>query len=157
MPAVYPVHNLQRVLFTNLPNLATSRLKPVHERTGFLRQTDSDQSVHAEGRVADPGVPVVPVPDPAYIFRKARSRRRDECTCRLIRHQLQDQCRASHYLAPPASVGATVDPAPPIGHGVLKVSFDDARTMFMYEFIFRQRVQADVLGVPLNDVELLGN
>ena len=60
------VHDLQgAVLFFFMRSCED----PLHELFGFVSQSQLDKPVDGEGRVAYPGVPVIPIPNAADFFR----------------------------------------------------------------------------------------
>src|SRR3954451_10322968 len=62
------VHDLEAGI--GLP-LVAPVLEPPHECPGLFGEAEAEQGVQAERRVADPRVPVVPVPRPADGLRQA--------------------------------------------------------------------------------------
>ena len=84
------------------------------KRVGLLGEADAHEAVQREGRVAQPGVAVVPVARAADVLGQAAGRRRDDGAGRLVGEQLEHQRRARDDLAPAPAVGAAAHPAAPV-------------------------------------------
>ncbi len=108
--AVDGVHDLQRTVRAEL--LAACH-HPAHECGGLAGVTEPHQPVEREGRIADPGVAVVPVARAADVLGQAERGRRHDRAVFSGREQLERQCGAVHYLAPAVLVGAAADPGAP--------------------------------------------
>ncbi len=88
--------------------------QPAHERLGLLGEAEPQQRVEREGRVADPGVAVVPVALAAELLRQARRRRGDDRARRAVREQLERERRPVHHLAPAPLVAGVREPPAPV-------------------------------------------
>ncbi len=112
-PAVHGIHELERSVAVRVA-LLPARGQPVPELGCLFGESDSQEGIHRERGVADPGVAVVPVPHPADPLRQAGGRGGDDRPGRLVGEQLQRQCRAQDHLAPPAPIGAVGYPPLPV-------------------------------------------
>ena len=82
------VHDLQRAVG---PEVVAAVLYPPHERARLGGVPEPDQRVQREGRVADPGVAVVPVALAAELLREAARGRGDERSEPVRHEQLENQ------------------------------------------------------------------
>ena len=105
------VHHLHRARGARLARGGVP--EELHEGVGLAGESQPQQRVDAEGRVADPHVPVVPVARPADLLGQAGRRRGDDGAGRGVGQQLQRQRRAVYHLPPPAPVARGRQPAPP--------------------------------------------
>ena len=119
VPAVDPVHDLQRAIRSIVP-LPGTGLEAVHERGRLLGEAQPQQRVHRERRIPHPGVAVVPVALSADDLRQCRGRRRDDRSGRRVGEQLEHERRAVNHLAPPPAVAGRREPAAPERQGVLE-------------------------------------
>jgi hypothetical protein len=85
------------------------------EGGGLAREATHHERGESQGRVADPGVAIVPVARAAEGLRERGRRRRDDGARRGEGQRLQDQRRASGQPGVLARGGARVHPAPPEG------------------------------------------
>ena len=99
VPPVNPVHHLQRPIRLHL---VAALIQKLHECGGFVREPDPHEGVERKGRIANPGVAVIPVARAAHALGQAASRRRDDRAGGLKGEQLQHQRGAMHHLAPAA-------------------------------------------------------
>ena len=111
--AVHAVHDPQPVDLARL-HLAEAVGQPLHELLGRVVESEQEQRVEREGRVADPRVAVVPVSRAADLLGEARGRGGDDCARRLVGEQLQRERRALHHLAPASPVVGLREPAAPV-------------------------------------------
>src|SRR3981081_1864302 len=74
--AADPVHELERAGAVRV-GVPPAVAEPVHEPHRLAGEPDPEQGVQGERSVADPGEPVVPVPDSADPLREAGRRGRD--------------------------------------------------------------------------------
>ncbi len=103
VPAVEPVHDLQRSLRTGF---ASASLHPRHKPFGRFREADSKQPVQRECSVSNPRVAVVPVSEAAQMLWQAGGGSRDNRAGRLERQKFEHQRGALHHLTPPPHVSA---------------------------------------------------
>ncbi len=117
VPAIDPVHNLQRAVGLQL---VRPRLQPVHEPRRLVGEAEPDEAVQREGGVADPRVAVIPIPLAADPLWKAAGGRSDDGAGRLVGQQLQRQRRPFDHFAPAARVLAPGQPVAPVVHRSLE-------------------------------------
>ena len=84
------VHDLQRPRIGRVL-LQSAFLEERHELAGLLHESKLEEREEREGRVANPGVAVVPVTATTNRFRERHRRRSDNRTGRPIAEQFQDQ------------------------------------------------------------------
>src|SRR5262249_40202130 len=92
-PAIDAVHQLQWPVAGTF-GLFPTRLRPALESLRLFRKTDPQQGVKSEGRVADPGVTIVPIAPAADRFRQAARGSRYDRPRWLEGEQLQRESRA---------------------------------------------------------------
>ncbi len=118
---VHPVHDVQRSRVGVAARLLLDPVaQPADERPRLIGESQPQQGVHGEGRVTDPGEPVVPVALAAQLLRQSRRGGRHQGAAGGIRHQLQCHGGAFHRLAPPARVPGLAEPRPPVLPGVVE-------------------------------------
>ena len=86
---------------------------PGHRAVGFLVQAEADQRIDGEGRVAYPGVAVVPVLVPADPFRQRGGDSGGDGATRLGDQRLQRQSGAGGHRSPSTEGGELPAPAAP--------------------------------------------
>jgi hypothetical protein len=104
--------------------LLAALLHPLHERAGLLDEAEPHQRVDSESRVAEPGVPVVPVPDAAHLLGQRRRGCRDERAGGVVDEELQRERGPLDVLAPAAAVAGLADPALPELAGLVEQLVD---------------------------------
>ncbi len=89
--------------------------EPVAPVAGLLHVSSAYQSEEREGRVAQPAVAVVPVPDAADPLGQRRRRSGDDSSGRRVRERLQREQRAMDGVVPATLVRAACSPFLPEG------------------------------------------
>ena len=110
--SVNAVHQLQgtgAVIVGVLPAV----LEPVLEARGLVGKADAQQAVEREGRVTNPGIPIVPVALSTDRFRQTASGSRHDGAGWLEGQKLERQCGTLHDLAPATRISALGKPSPP--------------------------------------------
>src|SRR6185312_9118190 len=86
----------------------------------LLRISQSDQRIDREGRVADPGIPVIPVALSADGLRQAERGGGDDRSITAAGQQLQHQAAAVDDVYPATVIGTSADPILPVIDGTEK-------------------------------------
>ena len=115
--AVDAVHDLQRPVRLQL--LAPG-LHPAHEGGRLLGVAQPDEPVQGERCVADPRVPVVPVPRPAHRLGQPEGGRGHDGAVGPRGQELEGERRPVHHLSPAPPIGGARDPASPEVDGLLE-------------------------------------
>src|SRR5437660_498628 len=95
-------------------------IQELHERGGFLRESDAYEGIQRECRVTDPGVAVIPITSASHAFRKAAGRGGHNRPGGLKREEFQNQGGAVDHLTPAALIGTLANPGAPIVHRFLE-------------------------------------
>ena len=82
-------------------------------RGGLLQEAERHERVNRERGVAQPAVPVVPVPAAAQFLRQRRGGRRDQRPRGVVDEELEHQRRPLDHLAPSSPVTGLADPVLP--------------------------------------------
>ena len=104
--------------------LAAALLEPVVEGDGLVVEAQALEGEGGEGRVAQPGVAVVPVAPAADRLRQARGGRGDHGPGRRVGAELERDGRALDHLAPAPVVAHAGHPAAPVAVGLLQAARD---------------------------------
>ena len=94
----------------------TCSVRKFMNASASLGEAQPQHRVHAEGGVAHPHVPVVPVAFAAELLGQAGRRRGHDRAGRRVGEQLQGEGGAVHHLPPAAPVLGGGQPLPPVRH-----------------------------------------
>ena len=119
---VHPVHDAQRAAAVASAVLDQPVPDPDAEGRRLFQVAQSQQRVHRERRVPDPGVAVVPVALAPDLLREPGGRRGDQRPGRRVRHQLERHRRAGHHFPPAPGVGGLAEPGPPELGGLVRTA-----------------------------------
>ena len=107
--AVDAVHQLEREA-AGRGSLLQRVPEPDGEAHGLLGVPEPEERVDGERRVADPGVPVVPVALASDLLREPGGGRGDQGAGRRVGHELERHRGPAHRLPPPTPVRRLVQP-----------------------------------------------
>ena len=145
--AVDPVHDLQRAGAGPGPGLLARPGPAARRRTvGLLGEAKAEQRVDRERAVADPGVPVVPVPLAAHLLGQPGGGGGDERAARRVLHELERHGGPGDRLPPPAPVRRLVQPATPERDGVMQQPVDVL--VVVRSWLAPAGLQDDAPGLP---------
>src|ERR1700738_2670142 len=99
-------------------------LDPVHEVVRFFVISKPEQRVEIERRVAEPDIPVIPVPDPADRLWQGGGRGGRDGPGLGIGERLQDQGAPQHKVAVWAAIREAGGPALPEPSGLVEAPAD---------------------------------
>src|SRR5580692_6172344 len=83
---------------------AVARVEPAHEVSRLGGESEPQESVQRKGRVADPGVAVIPISGSFDFFRKAAGRGGDEGPRRLEGEEFERERRSMDDVPPAPNV-----------------------------------------------------
>ena len=115
--AVNAVHDVQlQGLVAALPYPAT---QPAHKAIGLIDKAQAHKGINREGRIANPGIAVIPVTLAPRGFRQAKGGGRNDRALLARGQQLEGQGRAVDHFPPASAIDRLCDPLPPELQGAL--------------------------------------
>src|SRR6266478_6747107 len=98
-------------------------LNPIDKIRGFRRKADTQKRVNRKGRVAQPGIAIIPIARATDHFGKTGRGSCDDRPRRFKRQQLEHERGSLYQFTPTAPVSAARDPVLPEFHRTLKQLF----------------------------------